>query len=209
MRGGAPTGDHLDGRARLTRPIVRAMSEISERYRKRAAGLNARIEAVPDDKWSNQSPCEDWVARDIVRHVVETSGMFLGYIDRKVDGPSVDDDPVGAWHAARDAIQAALDDPEAAGTGYTGGFGPTTFEESVDRFLSADALIHTWDLARATGLDEQLPADDVHAMLENMKAMEAQFGEMMRSSGAFGPKVEAPAGADEQTQLLAIAGRKA
>ena len=42
-----------------------------------------------------------------------------------------------------------------------------------------------------------------------MKAMEAQFGDMMRSSGAFGPKIEAPEGADEQTQLLAIAGRKA
>ena len=185
------------------------MSEISERYKRRATGLNARVEAVPDDKWSSQSPCEDWVARDVVRHVVDTSGMFLGYIDRKADGPSVDDDPVGAWHAARDAVQAALDDPEVAGTEYTGQFGPSTFEASVDRFLSADALIHTWDLARATGLDERLDPDDVHMMLEAMAAMEAQFGDAMRSSGAFGPKVEVPEGADEQTKLLAFAGRTA
>ena len=33
--------------------------------------------------------------------------------------------------------------------------------------------------------------------------------EMMRGSGAFGPKVEAPPGADEQTRLLAFLGRAA
>jgi uncharacterized protein (TIGR03086 family) len=197
-------------RGRRTRPSVAPMSEISERYRTRAAALNARIEAVPDDRWSSPSPCEEWVARDVVRHVVDTSGMFLGYIDRELPaGPSVDDDPVAAWHTARDTIQAALDDPDVAATAYTGQMGPSTFEASVDRFLSADALIHTWDLARAAGLDERLDPDEVHASLEAMTAMDAQFGEMMRSSGAFGPKLEAPAGADEQTQLLALLGRKA
>ena len=54
------------------------MSEIADRYRKRAAGLNERVEAVPADQWGSQSPCEDWTARDVVRHVVDTSAMFLG-----------------------------------------------------------------------------------------------------------------------------------
>jgi uncharacterized protein (TIGR03086 family) len=185
------------------------MSEIADRYRKRAAGLNARVEAVPADNWGNQSPCEDWTARDVVRHVVDTSAMFLGFIGKDApSGPSVDDDPVGAWHAARDAIQAGLDDPSIASKEYEGMMGPTNFEASVDRFLSADALIHTWDLARAAGLDEQLDPEDVSASLAAMEAMEAEFGDMMRQSGAFGAEVDAPHDADEQTRLLHFLGRK-
>ncbi len=185
------------------------MSAISDRYRTRAAGLNARVEAVPADKWENQSPCDDWTARDVVRHVVDTSGMFLGFVGKDAPGgPPVDDDPVGAWHAARDAIQAALDDPAVATTEYDGFTGRATFEAGVDRFLSADALIHTWDLARATGLDEQLDPDDVEASLAAMEAMEAEFGAMMRQSGAFGAEVEAPHDADHQTRLLHFLGRK-
>ena len=29
-----------------------------------------KVAAVPEDRWSDQSPCEDWKARDVVRHVV-------------------------------------------------------------------------------------------------------------------------------------------
>jgi hypothetical protein len=32
--------------------------------------------------------------------------------------------------------------------------------------------------------------------------------EMMRQGDAFGPKVEPPAGADEQTKLIAFTGRR-
>ena len=60
---------------------------------------------------------------------------------------------------------------------------PSTFEASVDRFLSADALIHTWDLARATGLDERLDPDDVHLMLE---AMAADGGAVRRRDAVVG-----------------------
>lgn len=186
------------------------MSEIADRYRRRAAGFTARVEAVPADRWASPSPCDDWTARDVVRHVVDTSAMFLGFIGQPApDGPSVDEDPVGAWTSARNAIQAALDDPAIASLEYEGQLGRAQFEHGVDRFLSADALVHTWDLARAAGLDEHLDPDDVRASLDAMSAMEEQVGELMRSSGAFGRQVDPPADADEQTRLLAFLGRKA
>jgi uncharacterized protein (TIGR03086 family) len=83
--------------------------------------------------------------------------------------------------------------------------GKTTFEQAVDRFGGPDLVIHAWDLARATGLDERLDPDDVHAVFEAMQPMD----EMMRGSGSFGPKLEPPPGADEQTRLLAFMGRAA
>ena len=167
--------------------------------------MEQTIAGVPDEKWEAPSPCEDWKARDIVRHLVDTSGMFLGFIGKDApSGPSADDDPKGAFTAARDAVQSALDDPATATQEYDGMFGKTTFEKSVDSFLSADLVIHRWDLARATGQDESLPADEV----ERIQSALAPMDEKMRGPGAFGPKVEPAPGADAQTKLLNFLGRQ-
>ena len=180
------------------------MSEVADRYRKLAGGFTARVEAVPDDRWANPSPCAGWTARDVVRHMVETSELFLGLVGLELpSGASVDDDPLGAWGAARDAVQAALDDPEVASLAYDGRFGRTTLEEGVGRFVCADLVVHTWDLARATGLDERLDPEAVHELARQMEPMD----EILRESGAFGPKLDPPEGADEQTLLLAFLGR--
>ena len=64
--------------------------------------------------------------------------------------------------------------------------------------------MHTWDLARAAGLDETLDADVVHDMLVGMEPLD----EMLRASGHYGPRVEVPADADEQTRLIAFTGRQ-
>src|SRR6476619_8082192 len=111
------------------------MTEISERYRKRSEEFADTVAAVPEERWANQSPCSEWTARDVVRHVVQTPGMFFGMIDAEYpEPPSVDDDPGGAVAFARDTMQRALDDPGVATTEFDGFFGRTTFEQAVDRF---------------------------------------------------------------------------
>ena len=178
------------------------MSNEADRYRSLAASMTDTIASVPDDRWSAPTPCDDWTARDLVGHLVSTSG--IGFIDQAAPAePSVDDDPLGAFTAARDAVQAALDDPAKANQEYDGLMGRTSFAKSVDGFLSADLVVHRWDLARATGQDEELPIDEVRRVFETLKPMDEQ----MRQPGAFGPKVEPPAGADEQTELLCFLGR--
>jgi uncharacterized protein (TIGR03086 family) len=177
----------------------------ADRYRANAAAFTERVEAVPAHAWENQSPCEEWTGRDVVRHVVDTSAMFLGYIGQEVPpGPSVDDDPVAAWHIARDAVQRALDDPALATREYQGMFGTQTFEEGVARFIGPDLVVHSWDLARATGGDEHLDEDACRDVL----AQWAPLAPHMRAPGGFGPEIEAPPGADAQTRLLAFAGRR-
>jgi uncharacterized protein (TIGR03086 family) len=71
-------------------------------------------------------------------------------------------------------------------------------------FCTGDVLVHTWDLARATGLDERLDPDEVHRMYEGMEPMD----EVLRQSGQFGPRVRVPDDADEQTKLIAFTGRR-
>jgi len=180
------------------------MSDTADRYRALAATLTHHVEAVPDDRWSSASPCEGWTTRDVVGHLVDVHGMFLGHIGREIGPhPSVDDDPVAAWSAARDATQRTLDDPVAATTEYQGYFGPTTFEATMGRFGCFDLLIHGWDLARAAGLDDRLDPDEVRRTF----AFAEGLGDSIRSASVCGPPIEPAPDADEQTKLLNFLGR--
>jgi len=118
-------------------------------------------------------------------------------------GPSVDDDPAAAWAHLRDALQARLDDPGVATREFDMRMGRYTFEHAADQFVTNDIFLHTWDLARATGLDETLDPDEVHSMLVAMEPLD----EVLRTSGHYGPRVAVPDDADEQTKLMAFIGR--
>jgi uncharacterized protein (TIGR03086 family) len=77
-------------------------------------------------------------------------------------------------------------------------------QDTVDMLVTPDVLIHTWDLARATGLDERLDKRIAAQTLTGMQPMD----EALRASGHYGPRVEVPAEADIQTRLLAFTGRE-
>ena len=183
------------------------MSEIADRYRRVAGGFTARVRAVPDDAWDNPSPCEGWVARDVVRHLVEWTPAFLASAGgpQLPAGPSVDDDPVGAWTTLDTGIQALLDDPaQAAAVIEHPRAGTHRLDDAVATFFVGDVLVHTWDLARATGLDETLDPDVVHDMLAGMEPLD----DMLRASGQYGARVDVTPDADEQTRLIAFTGRR-
>jgi len=183
------------------------MSEIADRYRKIAGRFTERADEVPADGWDKPAPCEGWVARDVVRHMVEwMPGFFSGTLDLASPGtPSVDEDPAAAWRALSDAIQAALDDPAVAAIECETQAGRHRVDDAIAMFFMGDVLVHTWDLARATGLDETLDPDEVHRMFEGMEPMD----EMLRASGHFGTaRVIVPDDADEQTKLIAFTGRR-
>lgn len=181
------------------------MSEIADRYRRVAAGFTARATEVPDDAWEQPAPCEGWVARDVVRHLVEWVPSFF----RDAGGPDLPsgsaDDPAGAWTELSDAIQRALDDDAtAASTVAHPRAGTHRFDNAVDMFVTGDVLVHTWDLARAAGLDETLDPEEVGRQLAGMEP----WDEALRSSGQYGPRVMVPDGADAQTRLIAFTGRQ-
>jgi uncharacterized protein (TIGR03086 family) len=182
------------------------MSEISERYKKTAGRFTQRANEVPDDAWDNPAPCEGWVARDVVRHMVEwMPGFFESNAGLELPAPpSVDEDPVGAWQVVSDALQGALDDPEIAAREFEMRMGRYSIEDAIATFCIGDVLVHTWDLARATGLDEALDADEVHRMFEGMEPLD----DLLRKSGQYGARVDVPADADEQTRLIAFTGRQ-
>ncbi len=180
------------------------MSEQSERFRRVAAEFTAKVDGAAD--WDAPAPVEGWVARDVVRHLVEwMPSLFYGPwgLDGG-DAPSVDEDPAAAWAAVRDTFQAALDDPAVADEVRDLPPGSMSFAAGVDMLATTDVFLHTWDLARATGQDERLDPEEVHDLLIGMEPMD----EILRQSGHYGPRVPVPDDADEQTKLIAFIGRQ-
>lgn len=178
----------------------------AESHREVADAFTRTVEGVPPDWWDAPAPVEGWVARDVVRHLLDWFGGFLSNvvgIDLPA-GPSVDDDPVGAWRARAAAVQALLDDPAVASVEHDGPMGPMALGDLVERIYVGDVFLHRWDLARATGQDEALDPERCAAMYAGMLPMD----EVLRSSGHYGRRVEVPDDADVQTKLLAFIGRR-
>ena len=179
----------------------------SQRFDIVASAFSDRVASVPEGAWEHPAPCDGWVARDVVRHLVEWVPGFLAKFAaielRPL--PSVDHDPPAAWEALRRAIQSVLDDSIESEREIAGPMGPTTVAAAIDQFILGDVLVHTWDLARATGLDETLDPDEVQRMLAGMEEVPE---EVLVGSGHYGPRVRVAADADAQTRLIAITGRQ-
>lgn len=181
------------------------MSDLLDRYRHLADGFTARVEAVPAGAWDNQSPCEEWKARDIIGHVAGLSRQFVAVVEGADPPPPPDlADPVTAWAEARAAVEGVLADPDKASRPVETPMGEMPFEVVMGQFGCMDLLVHTWDLARATGLDERIDADAAAHAYEGLKPMDA----MLRGPGMFKPAIELPADADTQTKLLTFLGRQ-
>jgi uncharacterized protein (TIGR03086 family) len=182
------------------------MSNAADEHRRIAGEFTETVESTPPAAWDDPAPPEGWVARDVVRHLVE---WFPSFLENATDvrlptGPSVDDDPVGAWRTQTEAVQALLDDPAAAEREYDlPHLGTMTLSQAIDTIYTGDVFLHRWDLARATGQDETLDPEKCAEMLEGMLPMD----EVLRQSGHYGAKVDVPDDADVQTRLLAFVGR--
>ncbi|MGQ0467700.1 MAG: TIGR03086 family metal-binding protein [Sporichthyaceae bacterium] len=181
------------------------VAEIRARYSRIATGLDDRIERLSPADWTKATPCPDWDTRGLLTHVVEVhramAAMVLGATPEPV-GP--DTDLVAAWRDGFMAVAQAIEDDSAAVKIVdTVRFAEQPFAAVVGGLLCADTIVHTWDLSRATGQDERLDPAGVANAFATLKS----FGDGIRRPGAFGPAVQPPAGADEQTQFICFCGR--
>jgi uncharacterized protein (TIGR03086 family) len=185
-------------------PTTVASMTTIDRYRGVADGFSTRLDGVGDDQWALPTPCTDWTVRDLAAHVITTHRRVLSSLE---GGEAVDAD-LGAdlaaqWQEATRAIVDAISDEARATTMVGGMFGEQPFESLVGRLLCSDTLVHTWDLARATGQAEQLDPAAVAACEEFLTPID----EAIRRPGGFAPKIDPPADADDQTKFLNFCGR--
>lgn len=172
------------------------------RHRAVATGFTEHISAVWD--WEAPTPVSDWVARDIVAHLI---GWFADFLSAGgvalPTGPPVNDDPLAAWLAHTDSVQALLDS-EAADDQFSHPMaGAHRLADAVDRFYTADVYMHTWDLAASHGRQPGLDPGFAAHLLAGM----AEIEDLLRSSGQYGPPVEVDDDADPVTRLVGFIGR--
>jgi uncharacterized protein (TIGR03086 family) len=191
------------------------MGEIAQQYRQHADAFESKVAAARPDQWSNQSPCEHWDARAVVGHIIDMHAAMLRPLGREPrPGPSLEEDPLGAFRAARADVEAVLDDSELALSETDTPAGTVTAEQHIDEVVSDDLVLHGWDLARATGQDDTMDVDDLERIWGRIMVLPAEFREKMRTPGAFGPGVEVfgpevkvPGDAPLQHRLLGLIGR--
>ena len=182
----------------------RDMNGIAERISRLSDRFESLIANVEPGDWANQSPCEEWMARDVVRHVVDVHQMMLRPLDRSLSpAPSVDDDPRGAFRAARADVAAVLEDPTLAMTEYDGQFGRSVVGETIDGFLGFDLVVHGWDLAKATGQAMTIEPNEI----ARIRAQVDGLGDALRSPGVCKQPIEIPDDASDEDKLLAVLGR--
>lgn len=193
------------------------MSDDAARFERAAAGFSGRIASVRPDQWQAQSPCPKWSARDVTVHVINETRRMLSTVQRTepqaihgvgvagmgaLPDTDIDADLQAAFDQVAEGLTTAIDDPACRGVELPTFAGPQPFSDIVGT-LPEDVLIHTWDLARATGGDERLDPELVEYVFERFKPLD----EMLRQPWAFGPKAQAPPNADQQTEFLCFVGR--
>ena len=187
------------------------MSDATTGYRTALDGFDATIRRVPADAWGNPSPCDGWSALDVAGHVIGGLHMarllasggnpsFQSTLSREVAG----DDPVATWESARDAVLAALT-PESLARSVPGPMGEMPLGAMLEQFMTGEVLVHTWDLARAAGLDVTLDPGLVEDTFARWEPMDSPT---MRQPGVFSGRLTAPEGAGRQEQLMAFLGRR-
>lgn len=177
-------------------------------YRRSVEGWTARVGAVGPDQWSLPTPCGGWDVRALVNHVVGEDawteplvhGATIEEVGDRLDGDLLGEDPRAAARDAADRATRAVG-AELPSRGQVHlSYGAEDMAEYVAQ-LTADHLIHGWDLAVATGGDTAL--DD--ALVEAVAAWFAEREEMYRAAGVIGARAESQG--DAQSELLARFGR--
>lgn len=171
--------------------------------------FGARLRAVTAEQWAAPTPDDDWDVRALVNHVAGEvlwlppmlAGKTIAEVGDRFDGDLLGDNPLATWNAGvAEAVHAAeaVDSATIVHLSY----GDRTAAEYLHE-VGADVLVHTWDLARAIGADEQLPSDRV----EEVAAWFADVEDLWRGAGVIGPRPSVRPEADAQTRLLAAFGR--
>ncbi|TYC16609.1 TIGR03086 family protein [Actinomadura syzygii] len=182
---------------------------IPERFVRALDCFEAVLDAVPADRWFSPSPCEGWSAIDVAGHV--TAGLIVVEL-RAAGRPLPQDDPdwrevagadpVASWRATRARMTAVLT-PEALAQPILLGFGQrVALSEWLDGYPQ-ELLVHSWDLAEATGQQVVFDPDLARHALERAESLASRG----REAGFVGPELDVPDGADDQARLLALYGR--
>jgi uncharacterized protein (TIGR03086 family) len=187
------------------------LDAVRDRHRRAITGFGRHVRAIEDAQWSDPTPCAEWDVRQLVNHLVFEQRWTVPLLERltieqvgdRFDGDLLGDDPIGEWSvASADALVVVAGDPLDGEVHLS--YGDVRAADYVTE-LTVDAVVHSWDLARAVGGDERLDDDLVELAIDYAQPRL----DAMAASEMFDPPIPLPDDVDPQTRMLALFGRRA
>ena len=164
------------------------------------------VAGTKESQLQDPTPCADWNVQALVDRMVGGSKFFNALLTGAQ--PAQQEPGSGnraEFEAVTETMLQATRDPANIQRQITLGANNMAGGEFLPiAFL--DTLIHTWDLAKATGQNTDLDPK----LVEACYAMFAPRMDGLRQSGGeFGPAVPVPDSASTQVRLLGVTGRRA
>ncbi len=185
------------------------MSENLRTYTKALYALDSVVRRVDDDDWDNQSPNEDWSAKETLGHVIwGVRRMANALRDQGPPAEQAEADvagqqPAKTWSEALDDVMEALDQRGVLSKSVTTPFGEMTIDDAIGIFYS-DALTHAWDIAKAAGIEPAIPED----LARKSVVMLSAAGDAIRGPGMMRDAIEVSETASDADKFIAMTGRK-
>lgn len=200
-------------------PDERPLSGLHDRFAAASAGFASRLRLVRSGEWASPTPCSEWDVRQLANHMTRGNLSYAMLVQggsgaeflRLRDVDALGADPAGAYAESVRACAGAFAVPGALDRIVDYPLGAVTGRQALAVRI-ADTVIHTWDLARATGADDQLDAGLVGWIGENLAEIYAGLPETPvaahMSHKFFAPPGQVPPGAaGPQDRLLHLMGR--
>lgn len=165
------------------------------------------VDGVRDDQWEQPTPCAEWSVLDVVQHLTAGNHLFasalLGDDPSPSDAGLRSDEAGPAYRESAEALLAAFGSPGVLERVVVVPFGAVPGVVALHLRL-VEALVHGWDVARATG--QQAGHDDEIAE-QALGFTRAKLSEVPPDRSPFGPPVAVSDDAAALDRLAACLGR--
>lgn len=179
--------------------VSEAFDGMVDRYLLASAGFERRLSGVRPSQWAGPTPCTEWTVRQLVNHMTrgnlnyvrQAQGGSAAEFLRLRDSDALGDDPAGAYRRSVAECADAFRRPGALERILDYPLGRVTGRQAL-AVRTTDSLIHTWDLARAVGVDDRLDGDLVRWVDDHIE-------------GIYAGLVETPTSAETTRRFFAAA----
>jgi uncharacterized protein (TIGR03086 family) len=169
------------------------------------------VHRIGPTDWDSPTPCTEWSVRDLVGHLVYEqlwvpdmlAGKTMAEVGDKYDGDQVGDDPKRVWTESSRAARAALLALDSLDRTVHLSYGDADATEYGWQ-LTTDLAVHGWDLATALGAEAGMGDELALAVLAYVEPNFAAWS----GSSMFADPVPVPDGADTETRLVSLLGRR-
>ena len=177
------------------------MDGLVNRHHRACDRFGAVAKAFPSEQWAAPTPCTEWTAHALVEHVIGFHEfLLLRPLNVRVHRPRK-----GRYERWNTTAAALFDCLDAEGVLDCATDLPGGGQSSARLMLAAlttDVLVHTWDLARAGGIEPDLDSELTAAAYDS-----AMSTGLRRDDGMIGPEIIGDFASDIESRMVAFYSR--